>query len=59
MTLSEEDKNRVRTVQVVRDLNRIIIKNLYSAAPHLFEAEVDIEPRHEAAWMVGGVLEVY
>lgn len=28
-------------------------------APHLIESEVDIEPRHEAFWMVGGISQIY
>lgn len=36
-------------------MNRILLKNLSSKATHLFEAEVDIEPRHEAFWMCGGI----
>ena len=44
----------MRTAEICKDINRIIIKSLYSVAPHLVESEVDIEPRHEAFWMVGG-----
>lgn len=44
----------MRTAEICKDLNRIIIKSLYPVAPHLVESEVDIEPRHEAFWMVGG-----
>lgn len=54
MKLPDEEKKRLRTEQICRDLNRIIMKSLYDVAPHLIEAEVDYEPRHEAAWMVGG-----
>lgn len=53
---SDEEKKRLRTEQICRDLNRIIMKSLYNIAPHLVESEVDIEPRHEAFWMVGGKL---
>lgn len=54
--LSEDEKNRLRTEQICRDVNRIVMQNLYSTAPHLVEAEVDNAPRHEAFWMVGGEL---
>lgn len=52
--LSDEEKNRLRNVEICKDLHRIISKSLHSVAPHLTESEVDIEPRHEASWMVGG-----
>lgn len=44
----------MRTVELVRDMNRIIMKCCFEHAPHLIESEVDIEPRHEAFWMCGG-----
>lgn len=44
----------MRTLQLVRDMNQIILKSCFERAPHLIESEVDIEPRHEAFWMCGG-----
>lgn len=51
---SDEEKNRLRTAEICKDLHRIINKSLHSVAPHLMDSEVDIESRHEAFWMVGG-----
>lgn len=53
--LSEEEKHRQRTESIVKDLNKILMKHLSVKAPHLLESEVDIEPRHEAFWMCGGI----
>lgn len=53
--LSEEEKHRRRTESIVKDLNKILMKHLSAKAPHLLNAEVDIEPRHEAFWMCGGI----
>lgn len=55
VTLSDEEKHRRRSEAIVKDLNKILMKNLSAKAPHLLEAEVDIEPRHEAFWMCGGI----
>lgn len=40
---------------MVEIVNRTLINSLAADYPHLFEAEVDINPRHEASWFVGGV----
>lgn len=55
--LSNEEKARMRTVQLVRNLNQIILKSCFDRAPHLIDSEVDVEPRHEAFWMCGGKFE--
>lgn len=44
----------MRTVELVRDMNRILLKSCSDQARHLLESEVDVEPRHEAFWMCGG-----
>lgn len=52
--ITEAEKSRLKTMEICRDLHRIMSKSLASVAPHLLEAEVDIEPRHAASWMAGG-----
>ncbi|KAG8324387.1 structural constituent of ribosome [Homalodisca vitripennis] len=42
------------TKGVVEQLNRILSANLAQHAPHLYETEIDFEPRIEAFWRVGG-----
>lgn len=53
--LSNEEKTKRRTAELCLELNRVLLKHLRSTAPHLLEAEVDIEPRHESFWMAGGI----
>ncbi|XP_050425346.1 28S ribosomal protein S30, mitochondrial [Adelges cooleyi] len=39
---------------IVEQVNRILLANLSAEYPHLFEAQVDYEPRIEAFWNVHG-----
>lgn len=52
---SRAEKERLKTLGVCKDINRIILNALSPAIEHLKEAEVDLEPRHEAFWFVGGI----
>lgn len=54
--LSEKDRQRVMTAGVVRQLNRILINALAADNFHLYELDVDLDPRHEAFWVVGGII---
>lgn len=40
---------------LIEEINRTLINCLSADYPHLLEAEVDTNPRHEASWFVGGV----
>ncbi|XP_055693894.1 39S ribosomal protein S30, mitochondrial [Lutzomyia longipalpis] len=40
---------------IVRELNRILINSLCEEFPHLEAIDVDLQPRHEAFWAVGGI----
>ncbi|XP_077298426.1 mitochondrial ribosomal protein S30 [Arctopsyche grandis] len=40
---------------VLRQMNRIFINYLSSNIPHLMESQVDVDPRLEAFWFVGGL----
>uniref|UniRef100_A0A1B6LLN1 28S ribosomal protein S30, mitochondrial n=1 Tax=Graphocephala atropunctata TaxID=36148 RepID=A0A1B6LLN1_9HEMI len=42
------------TKGVVEQINRILSANLVQQAAHLYETEIDFEPRIEAFWRVGG-----
>lgn len=37
------------------EINRLLLNASYSNYSHLREVEVDLEPRHEASWFVGGI----
>jgi small subunit ribosomal protein S30 len=53
--LTQKEIERAKTGGVVKQINRILINALGADNQHLFEADVDIEPRHEAFWFVGGI----
>ncbi|KAL5277554.1 MRPS30 family protein [Megaselia abdita] len=40
---------------LIEEINRTLINCLSADYPHLLQAEVDSNPRHEASWFVGGV----
>lgn len=50
------DKHRILTAGIVKQLNRILINSLGSDNFHLLEVDVDVDCRHEAFWMVGGII---
>jgi len=50
-----EEVARIKTSGIVKQLNRILINALGADHRHLYEADVDIDPRHEAFWFVGGI----
>lgn len=39
----------------MKQLNRIIVNTLGADNRHLYETDVDVDPRHEAFWFVGGI----
>lgn len=39
----------------MRQLNRVLINALGADNHHLQECDVDLDPRHEAHWFVGGI----
>jgi small subunit ribosomal protein S30 len=53
--ISQKMKSRTKTLGIVQQLNRILINSLGADNHHLQEVDVDIEPRHEAFWFVGGI----
>lgn len=52
---SAKEKNKLKTLSICKDINRILLNVLSPKIQHLNESEVDIEPRHEAFWFVGGI----
>lgn len=52
--ISTEEKSRKRSSDLIGHINRALTNALITDAPHLQTAECDIDPRHEAFWMVGG-----
>lgn len=53
-TISESQISNEIGKQVVEQINRILLNNLWSETDHLLAAEIDYEPRLEAFWKVGG-----
>ncbi|XP_013140448.1 PREDICTED: 28S ribosomal protein S30, mitochondrial [Papilio polytes] len=51
----EQLKEENITKNIVRQINRVICNKLADKLPHIFSAQIDYEPRHEAFWFVGGV----
>lgn len=51
-----EDKERFVASSFVNQLNRLLINHLQTDYQHLNDIETDIDPRHEAFWMVGGII---
>lgn len=51
----KEDKERQLSLKICTDINRILLNTLSPSTKHLSEVEVDVEPRHEAFWFVGGI----
>lgn len=45
----------MKTSGMVKQVNRILINTLGGDNRHLYEADADIDPRHEAFWFVGQI----
>ncbi|XP_055913810.1 28S ribosomal protein S30, mitochondrial [Eupeodes corollae] len=54
-SLSPQQKDKMLGQMLVENLNRTLINSLGADAGHLSEVEIDLNPRHEAFWAVGGV----
>ena len=46
--------NKVQSSAIVKHLNRVLTRILGADNSHLYESDVDIDPRVEAFWFVGG-----
>lgn len=53
--LTEAEKDRQNSLKISTDINRVMMNALYANVKHLNETMVDLEPRHEAFWFVGGL----
>lgn len=49
------EKLRASSSRIVNQVNRVIVNALSADVEHLREVEVDLDPRHEAFWFVGGI----
>jgi len=52
--MSDGELSNEITKGVVEQINRVLSANLAGVARHLFDTEIDFEPRIEAFWRVGG-----
>lgn len=50
-----EDNLRQKNASIVNQINRALITSLVADIDHLAEVELDLDPRHEAFWFVGGI----
>lgn len=48
------EREEIIAGKIVVQLNRLLLAALQQEQPHLGEVEVDVDPRHEAFWVVGG-----
>lgn len=54
-SLTAQERDKLLGQLLVENLNRTLINALSADTAHLSEVEVDLNPRHEAFWAVGGV----
>ncbi|ENN71725.1 hypothetical protein HUJ04_006196 [Dendroctonus ponderosae] len=54
--LEDHDKANLHASAIVKSLSRILNNSLAHQYPHIADSQVDIEPRLEAAWRVGGMV---
>ncbi|RZF37646.1 hypothetical protein LSTR_LSTR015662, partial [Laodelphax striatellus] len=47
---SDIELGELKTKSLIEQVNRILMNNLGRHAPHIFNAEVDYDPRFEAFW---------
>ncbi|XP_044740676.1 28S ribosomal protein S30, mitochondrial [Chrysoperla carnea] len=52
--LSPAEKENLISRSIIDQINRIIINNLSKNYEHLLTSQIDVTPRHEAFWFVGG-----
>lgn len=53
--MNKQQKQRIATSGLVKQINRVLLNNLGADNAHLFELDVDVDARHEAFWFVGGI----
>lgn len=53
--MSDTAKNREKSLRFCTAINRVLLNAMCPSVTHLEETQVDIEPRHEAFWFVGGM----
>lgn len=54
--IDPKEAHKIKAAAVVKQLNRVITRGLGADNGHLYEADVDYDPRVEAFWFVGGNL---
>lgn len=53
---SDDDASkRAKSARIVRQINRVLMNALVDDVEHLNEVDVNVDARHEAFWMVGGI----
>lgn len=50
-----DEREKIIAGNITQQLNRLLIVKLQQNYQHLSEVEVDLNPRHEAFWLVGGI----
>lgn len=54
--ISQGEIEDIISSSLCKQINRIIINELSSNQPHIKESQIDIDPRIEASWYVGGII---
>lgn len=52
--IDRKDRHRMKASAIVKQLNRVLTRTLGADNGHLYEADVDFDPRIEAFWFIGG-----
>lgn len=50
-----KERERQLSLNISERVNRIMLCVLSQSATHLKQVELDVDPRHEAFWIVGGI----
>ncbi|XP_076258668.1 mitochondrial ribosomal protein S30 [Rhynchophorus ferrugineus] len=53
--LTDAERENIISSNIIKQVNRILNNNLCSKYPHLISNELDLDPRLESSWFVGGM----
>lgn len=49
------EEKRSKESRIITQINRAVLNALVSNVAHLADVDIDLDPRHEASWFVGGI----
>ncbi|XP_050303863.1 28S ribosomal protein S30, mitochondrial [Anthonomus grandis grandis] len=53
--LTDVERENIISSSVVKSINRVLNNHLAHQYPHILDNKIDIEPRLESSWVVGGI----